>query len=379
MELRLTDEQEMLRSSVQEFLAKECPESLVRQMEDDRDGYSRDLWQKIAGQDLLGVMIPESYGGVGLTVCELIVTLECFGEALVPGPFIPTVVLGGTALMEAGSEEQKTAYLPRIAAGDLVMTMAWTEPSAKWTSDGVSLAAETRDDEYVLNGTKMFVPDAHVSDVMVVVARTGATETNHEDGITLFLVDTATDGVQVNLLPTLAGDKQCEVMFEDVKVPASNVLGSEGGGWPVVEKTRDVALLAACAYLVGLSQRDFDITLACAKERVQFGRPIGSFQAIQHKLADAVMDVDSSRLITYRAAWSIAEQEPEARLLAATAKAWVSSASSRVVAHGQQIHGGIGFTKEYKIQLYFRRQKWMELMWGDADYHTERVGQLMDV
>ena len=162
-------------------------------------------------------------------------------------------------------------------------------------------------------------------------------------------------------------------------MPAANILGAEGKGWPIVEKTEKVATVAACAYLVGLSQMDFDVTLNYAKERVQFGRPIGSFQAIQHKLADMVIDVDGSRFITYKAAWSMAEGEAGRRPDGRMAKAWTSDATRRVVAHGQQIHGGIGFTKEYKIQLYFRRQKWMELMWGDADYHRELVAQKLEV
>jgi alkylation response protein AidB-like acyl-CoA dehydrogenase len=311
-----------------------------------------------------------------MNVCELVVLLEEFGRALVPGPFIPTVVLGGVPIMEAGSEEQKKQYLPKIAAGELIATMALTEPSAKWTADGVTLEAKKSGNEYVLNGTKLFVQDAHVTDMMVVVTRTGG---SGEDGITLFLVDSKSPGIKFEVLKTIAADKQAEVVFENVKVPAANMLGAEGKGWPIVEKTKRVATVAACAYLVGLSQMDFDVTLNYAKERVQFGRPIGSFQAIQHKLADAVIDVDGSRFITYKAAWSLQEGEPDADMMISMAKAWTSDASRRVVAHGQQIHGGIGFTKEYKIQLYFRRQKWMELMWGDADYHRELVAQGLEV
>jgi alkylation response protein AidB-like acyl-CoA dehydrogenase len=256
------------------------------------------------------------------------------------------------------------------------MTLALTEPSAKWTADGVTLEAKKDGSDYVLNGTKLFVPDANVADHMVVVARTGGSS---EDGVSLLIVDAKSPGIKIEQLKTIAADKQCEVVFENVKVPAANLLGPEGKGWPIVEKTEKVATIAACAYLVGLSQMDFDITLNYAKERVQFGRPIGSFQAIQHKLADAVIDVDGSRFITYKAAWSMAEGEPDADLMISMAKAWASDASRRVVAHGQQIHGGIGFTKEYKIQLYFRRQKWMELMWGDGDYHREKVAQLLEV
>ena len=376
MDLGLDEQQEMLRNFARDFLEKECPEQLVRQMEEDEKGYSPELWQKMAQQGWMGLIIPEQYDGTGMNICELVVLLEEFGRALVPGPFIPTVVLGGVPIMEAGSEEQKKQYLPKIASGELIATMALTEPSAKWTADGVTLEAKKDGNDYVLNGTKLFVQDAHVTDLMVVVARTGG---SGEDGITLFLVDSKSPGIKFEVLKTIAADKQAEVVFENVKVPAANILGAEGKGWPIVEKTKKVATVAACAYLVGLSQMDFDVTLNYAKERVQFGRPIGSFQAIQHKLADAVIDVDGSRFITYKAAWSLQEGEPDADMMISMAKAWTSDASRRVVAHGQQIHGGIGFTKEYKIQLYFRRQKWMELMWGDADYHRELVAQGLEV
>jgi alkylation response protein AidB-like acyl-CoA dehydrogenase len=376
MDLGLDEQQEMLKNFARDFLEKECPESVVREMEEDDKGYSPDLWKKMAEQGWMGLIIPEQYGGAGMTLCELVVILEEFGRALVPGPFISTVVLGAVPIMEAGTDAQKQEYLPKIAAGDLIMTMALTEPSAKWTADGVSVTAKKDGSDYVINGTKLFVPDAHVTDAMIVVTRTGA---SGEDGITCLIVDSKTPGIKFEQLKTIAADKQCEVTFENVKVPAANILGAEGKGWEIVDKVSKVATVAACAYLVGLSQMDFDVTLNYAKERVQFGRPIGSFQAIQHKLADAVIDVDGSRFITYKAAWSMTENEPDADLMVAMAKAWASDASRRVVAHGQQIHGGIGFTKEYKIQLYFRRQKWQELMWGDADFHRERVAQLMEV
>jgi alkylation response protein AidB-like acyl-CoA dehydrogenase len=376
MDLGLDEQQEMLKNFARDFLEKECPESLVREMEEDEKGYSPNLWKGMAQQGWMGLVIPEKYGGTDMNLCELVVLLEEFGRALVPGPFISTVVLGGMPIMDAGTDAQKDQFLAKIASGDLIMTMALTEPSAKWTADGVTLTAKKEGGDYVLNGTKLFVPDAHVSDYMIVVARTGG---RGEDGITLLLVDSKSPGIKFEQLKTIAADKQSEVTFENVKVPAANLLGQEGKGWGIVEKTQKVATVAACAYLVGLSQMDFDTTLNYAKERVQFGRPIGSFQAIQHKLADAVIDVDGSRFITYKAAWSLQEGEPDADLMINMAKAWTSDASRRVVAHGQQIHGGIGFTKEYKIQLYFRRQKWMELMWGDADYHREKVAQALEV
>ncbi|MGQ9572798.1 MAG: acyl-CoA dehydrogenase family protein [Dehalococcoidia bacterium] len=374
MDLGLSEEQELLRNFARDFLEKECPETFVREMEEDEKGYTPDFWQKMAAQGWQGLIIPEQYGGTGMTFTDLIVLLEEFGRALVPGPFISTVILGAMPILEAGTEEQKQEFLPKVAAGELIMTLALTEPSAKWDASGVAMPAKAEGDSFVLNGIKLFVPDAHVSDYMVVAARTKESK-NPEDGITLFLVDSKSPGIEFTLLKTIAADKQCEVAFNDVRVPKANVLGELDKGWPIIQSVKNKAAVAACAYLVGLSQMDFDISLDYAKERIQFGRPIGSFQAIQHKFADMIIDVDGSRFITYKAAWALQENEPDAEMLVSMAKAWCNEATRRVVAHGQQIHGGIGFTKDYKIQLYFRRQKWMELMWGDADYHRELVAE----
>ncbi len=378
MDLGLDEQQEMLKSFAQDFLEKECPEQLVRELEEDEKGYSPELWRKMAEQGWMGLIIPEQYGGAGMNLCELVVLLEEFGRALVAGPYISTVVLAGVPILEAGSQEQKEQFLPRIASGDLILTMALTEPTARWDAEGVQTEAKGDGSDYVINGTKLFVPDAHVTDYMVVAARTSQGKTAAE-GVTLFLVDSRSPGISIEMLKTIADDKQCEVTLTNVKVPASSVLGQVDEGWPIVEKAKKVATVASCAYLVGLSQMDFDITVNYTKERVQFGRPIGSFQALQHRMADAIIDVDSSRFITYKAAWSLQEEEPDADMAVSMAKAWVSDASRRVVREGQQLHGGISFTKEYKIQLYFRRQKWMELMWGDGDYHRELVAQKLEL
>jgi alkylation response protein AidB-like acyl-CoA dehydrogenase len=375
MDLGLSEEQEMLRNFARDFLEKECPEQHVRDMEEDEKGYSPELWKKMAEQGWQGLIIPDTYGGSGMGFMDLIILIEEFGRALVPGPFIPTTV-AAIALLEAGSEEQKKQWLPRIASGEQIWTLAFTEPSARFDAEGVQLTAKKEGDNYVLNGTKLFVRDSHVADMMVVVARTGG---SGEDGISLFIVDAKAPGITHTPLRTIASDKQTEIKFENVKVPAANLMGEEGKAWPVFKKIANKATVIECAYLVGLAQQDFDITVNYAKERVQFGRPIGSFQAIQHKAADMVTDVDGSRYIMYKAAWAVAEDEPDADEQVHMAKAWVSEASRRVVAHGQQIHGGIGFTKDYKIQLYFRRQKAAELAWGDADFHRELVAQGMGI
>ena len=374
MDLGLSEEQELLKNVARDFIEKECPETLVREMEKDEKGYSPELWQKMAEQGWQGLIIPPEYGGSGMNYVDLIILLEEFGRGLVPGPFVPTVTGGAIPLLEGGSEEQKQQFLPKIATGEQIWTLGFTEPSARFDAEGVELEAKAEGDALVLNGTKLFIRDAHVSDYMTVVARTskGAAP---EDGITLLLVDSKSPGISFTELKTIASDKQCEVKFENVKVPKENVLGEVDKGWSLFRRIANKATVAECAYLVGLAQMDFEITVQYAKDRIQFGRPIGSFQAIQHKCADMVTDVDGARFIMYKAAWAVAEDEPTADMDAHMAKAWCSEATRRVVAHGQQIHGGIGFTEDYKIQLYFRRQKMAELAWGDADYHRELVAQ----
>ena len=375
MDLGLSEEQEMLRNFARDFLEKECPEQHVRDMEEDAKGYSPELWKKMAEQGWQGLVVPDTYGGAGMSFMDLIILVEEFGRSLVPGPFIPNAV-ATIALLEAGSEGQKKQHLPRIASGEQIWTLAFTEPSARFDSAGVELTAKQEGDSFVLNGTKLFIRDSHVADCMVVDARSGG---SGDDGITLLVVDAKAPGVTHTPLRTIASDRQNEVKFENVKVPAANVLGQVGKGWPAFKKIANKATVIECAYLVGLAQMDFDISINYAKERVQFGRPIGSFQAIQHKAADMVTDVDGSRFIMYKAAWSVAEDEPEADENVHMAKSWISEASRRVVAHGQQIHGGIGFTKDYKIQLYYRRQKAAELAWGDGDFHRELVAQGMGI
>jgi alkylation response protein AidB-like acyl-CoA dehydrogenase len=325
----------------------------------------------MAEQGWQGLIIPDQYGGTGMGFIDSVILVEEFGRALVPGPFIPTMVGGAIALLEGGSDAQKQQYLPKVATGEQIWTLAFTEPSARFDAEGIELEAKAEGDGYVLNGTKLFIRDANVADYMTVVARTKAGK--GEDGITLLVVDAKSPGISVTQLKTIASDKQCEVKFENVKVSRDAVLGTVDKGWEVFERIAQKATVLECAYLVGLAQKDFEISVQYAKDRIQFGRPIGSFQAIQHKAADMVTDVDGARFITYKAAWSVAEGEPDADMDVHMAKAWCSEATRRVVAHGQQIHGGIGFTKEYIIQLYFRRQKASELAWGDADHHRELV------
>jgi alkylation response protein AidB-like acyl-CoA dehydrogenase len=366
MDIGFNEEQELLKRSAREFLEKECSEDHVRAMEQDAKGYSPELWQKMAELGWHGLMIPEDFGGAGLTVYDLCVLVEEAGRALLPGPFIPNQVVVGL-LLEAGSQAQRAKYLPGIATGSQIHTYAFTEASGRWGAEDITLAARRSADGVLLSGSKLFVPDAHIADLIWVLAREGRK-------LSACAVPRNAKGVSVATLTTLAGEKLAEVVLKDVQVADEDLIDLRN-----FQAFSNKATLLECAYLVGLAQRDFEMTVEYAKTRVAFGRPIGSFQAIQHKAADMVSDVDGMRFITYRAAAAVSEGDASADMKVAMAKAWCSDASRRVVAHGQQIHGAIAFTKAYGIQLFFRRQKHGELFWGDADFHRERIANMLSI
>lgn len=368
MDLGLNETQQMLKNSAREFLQAECPDTYVRAMEEDERGYTPEMWQKIAEQGWLGLIFPEQYGGVGLSFLDLSVLLEETGRALLPGPLFSTIVMGGMAIMDAGSEAQKQELLPQIGEGQLIVTLALTEPSARWDAAGVETTAAQSGDGWTLNGTKLFVPNAHVADTYVVAARTGAGERD----ITLFIVPSDAAGVSQTLLKTIASDRQSEIVMDNVSLPASAALGEVNKGWDTIEKALAWGAIGKCAEMVGGAEQVLEMTVEYAKQRTQFGRPIGSFQAIQHHCANMATDVEGSRYITYQAAWLLSEGEAASQEVA-MAKAWVSDAYRRICALGHQCHGAIGFTKEHNMQLYSRRAKAAELAFGDTDYHLETV------
>ncbi|MBM4446684.1 MAG: acyl-CoA dehydrogenase [Chloroflexi bacterium] len=373
MELGLSEEQEMLKTSARDFLQKECPKQLVRQLDESDTGYSSELWQKMAKLGWTGLVFPEKYGGSGGSFLDLIVLLEEMGHNILPGPFFSTVVLGGLTVLAAGSEEQKKDILPKIASGDMLLTLALTEPSARYDAPSVKTKAVAGTDGHVINGTKLFIPDANVADYILCVARTKKGK-NPEDGITIFLVNAKSPGVKGTLLKTLARDKQCEVVFDNVSVPQSNILGKPDQGWPTVKDTLQKATVAKCAEMVGGAQAALEMAVQYAKDRVQFNRPIGSFQAIQHYCANMVTDVDGARFITYKAAWKVNEGLPS-DMDVAIAKAWTSEACGRVTLLAHQIFGAIGFTMDHDIHLYYRRAKAGEIMFGDGDFQRAIVAQ----
>ena len=373
MDLGLNEEQEMLRESAREFLRKECPKRLVRQLDESDEGYSVELWRKMAGLGWMGLIFPERYGGSGRDFVDLTILLGEMGYNIVPGPFFPTVVLGGLTILTAGSEEQKMEFLPRIARGEIVLSLALTEPSAGYDAVSVTTKAIARNGKYVIKGTKLFVLNANVADYILCVARTKKAK-SPEDGITVFLVDAGTPGLTCTLLKTLAHDKQCEVVFDNVTVSEKSIVGKRDEGWAIVKDVLQKATVAKCAEMVGGAQAALDMSVSYAKERVQFGKPIGSFQAIQHYCANMAMDVSGSRFVTYKAAWKVSEGLPAA-LDAAIAKTWVGEAYGRVALSAHQIFGAIGFTMDHDIHLYYRQAKTGEIVFGGADFQRGVVAR----
>ena len=378
MNFGFNDEQELLRSTARKFFENECGSDTVRRLMETPEGISPDLWTKLAEQGWLGLVYPEAYDGMGLGLVDLVVLMEEMGRAVVPGPYFSAVLLGGLAILEAGGEAQKKEWLPKIAAGDRRVALAWMEPSAQLGPAGVTLTAVEKGGGYTLSGTKLFVHDAHIADALVVAARTrpGA----GADGVSLFLLPKGTRGLEVTLLPTMDQTRKlCEVSLSDVSVGADALLGAAGAGWAPLSRVLDRATVALCAEMCGGAQKVLDMTVEYAKIRQAFGRPIGSYQGVKHRAADMLVDVENSKSITYYAAWALDEGAAEAPLAVSMAKAYVSDAYRRVAAAGIQLHGGIGFTWEHDLHLYVKRANGSEFTFGDATHHRERVAQLVNL
>lgn len=375
MNLEFDEGQEMLRTAAREFLRTECPTRLVRDVEASADGFSPDLWRKMADLGWLALPLPEEYGGGGGSYLDAIALIDELGRSMAPEPYIASVISVGLAIGAHGTDEQKQAYLPRIGTGETIAAFALTEEEGSYRPGSIRLSAQRAGDGFELNGTKLFVQEGAIADLLLVVART-EDSADPEAGLSLLLVDATAAGIRREALPTFGEDRQAEVTFSGVKVPTDALLGPVNGGWPLVREILNQTTVAQCMQVVGMAQVAFDMTLNYAKERVQFGQAIGSFQAIQHKCANLVIDVDGARFITYQAAWKISEGL-DADVDVSTAKAWVNEACRRVAADAHQIHGGIGFTQEYDLQLYTRRIKGAEARLGDTEYHREKVAALL--
>ncbi len=375
MDFSFNEEQEMLRKSARDFLAAKCPKAFVKQMETDPKGYTPELWQEMAGLGWQGLVLPEKYGGSGMKFLDLAVLLEEMGRACLPGPFFSAVVLGAATIAENGADEQKEKFLPGVASGKTIMTLALNEKDARYEARAIACRATAGKAGYVLNGAKMFVPDANVADYILVAARTGDT-VNPERGVTVCIVDAKSPGITINPLTTISRDKLCEVVFRNVHVSKENVLGEVGRGWPIVRRTIERAAEAKCCDTAGVLGRVMEMTLDYVKERKQFDKPIGSFQVIQHYMAEIAADVDGARFSAYQAAWRLGEGKPAVRDIA-VAKAFMADAYERINTKAHQIHGAIGVTIDHDLHFYTTRGKASQLSYGDADYWRELVAQSM--
>lgn len=375
MNLDLTEEQEMLRTMARDFLAKECPKTLVRELEDDEKGYSPDLWRKMADLGWMGLVLPEEHGGMGMEYLDLIILIQEMGRNILPGPYFSTVVLASLPILWAGTDDQKQQLLPKIASGDMILTMALHEPNARYDAAGVEVKASQQGDSFVINGTKLFVENAHIADHLICVTRTteGASP---EDGITLFLVDAKTPGITCEVVPTMADDKLCEIVFDNVAVPRENMLGQLDKGWDIVVRILEHATMAKCAEMVGGAEAVLDMTIEYVKERVQYGKPIGSFQVIQHYCANMWTNVAASRNLLYKVAWDLGEGLPVSAEVA-MAKGWINQAYKFVTERAVQCHGAVGLTRDHDVGLYYRRAKAGELAFGDTDFQRELVARHM--
>jgi len=361
MDFTFNEEQEMLRNSARDFLKKECSKKLLRELEKSETGFSRKLWDGMAELSWMGIPVPEAQGGVGLTLLELGILFEEFGRAALNGPMLSTA-MGTVALLEGGPAAPDQGLLGQVAAGKRVLSFALEEPEAVNEPRFVGLRAERADGGYTLSGTKLFVPYAAIADLVFVAARTRGVP-GERDGITLFRVDGRAKGLQLAPLRTIAGDKQYQADFHGVRVSAGEVTGTADEGLPLVVSVLEKARAVQCAEMVGGAQYELEITAEYCRTRVQFNRPIGTFQAVQHRLADMFVDVQGARLTTYQALWRLSEGLPAAREVA-IAKAFTSSAVRRVAFSAQQLHAGMGYDLDHELHFYYRRAKALELKLG---------------
>ena len=371
MDFSFTEEQDMLRMSAKDFLAKECPKARVREMAKDKRGYDPQVWHRMAELGWMGLVLPEEYGGTGASFMDLVILIEEMGRNILPGPFFSTVALCALPLLEYGSSEQKTKFLPQIAKGEAMWTFGLAESSGKYEASEVKLRAMLKGTNYVLQGHKLFVTDAHVADYILVAGRTGEGE-GPEDGITLFIVDARGPNVKMEAIPTIGGDRQFKVSFDRAVVPKDSILGKIGNGWHIADFILQRAAVLKCAEMSGACQAVLDMTSSYAKERIQFDRPIGSFQAIQHKLADMLIDVEAVQYLLYQAAWGVSVSLPSLWQISA-AKAKANEAYQRICIEAIAAHGAIGYTMDHDIGLYYRRVKAAQFAAGDTDLHREVI------
>jgi alkylation response protein AidB-like acyl-CoA dehydrogenase len=368
MEFDLSKPQKLLKDSARDFLARACKPERVRELMATETADDKNLWQEMADQGWTSLIIPEAHGGLGLGLLDLAVVAEEMGRACLPGPFLST--LFGTALINlAATEKQKLPYLEAIASGEMKVTVAQLEADASWDINSIRVGAQRDNGIVRVSGRKLFVPDAATADLIICLAHS-------DNGLVIVPVEKTAAGVELRPQPAMdATRKLYEVDFAEVSVAAADIFGADGESAAAVLEATRVATVGLCAEMVGGMQWILDTTVEYAKTRQQFGRPIGAFQAIQHQCADMLLLTESARSATYYAAWAVTEDVPTAATAVSIAKAYCSDAFREVGNRGVQIHGGIGFTWEHDLHLYYKRSKASEVMFGDATFHRERIAR----
>lgn len=361
LNLDFTEEQDMLREMVRGLLGQYASNEQIRALEDDPVGYSTDLWTQLRELDLLGLLLPAAYGGSEMSMLEGVIVYEELGRALAPTPHLVSCVVSAGALVRAGTEQQRSEWLPKLATGEAIMTPAWLEPGNGFGPRGVQVRAEVDGDGFTLSGTKQHVYFGSSADRLVVLARTG----DADDAVDLFLVDPGAAGVTLTQKMSISSDTQYRVDLDGVRVTEADRIGAAGTGWSTWERVMEEAMILAAALANGGCEHALDITVQYSKDREQFDKPLGAFQALAHDMADAKTALDGAKLITYEAAWAHSQGHTLASL-APMAKSYSCASFRDTTAMAQQIFGGVGFTLEYEIQLYFRRAKQLQLSWNDA-------------
>ena len=376
MPLVLSDEQIMLRDNARGFLSKKAPIAHLRHLRDthDADGFSRPLWKDFVEMGWAGILVPQNYGGLGLGHVEAGVVMEELGRTLTPSPFLSTAILAANALARAGNEKQKSEYLSRIVAGDLLGTLAVDE-GAKHRPDKTAMAATRSGNGFILNGAKTFVLDGHVANLFIVAARTAGTP-GETKGVTLFLVDSTAKGIRAERTPMVDTHNAARVTFENVNVGADHVLGKVDAGWDALEGTLNVGRAAVAAELMGAADEAFTRTVGYLRERKQFGRLIGEFQALQHRAAYLYCELEVSRSAVLKALQMLDESFESAGAIVSIAKAKAGQSATLAVQEAVQMHGGIGMTDEFDIGLFMKRVRVGQELFGDANFHADRLARL---
>ena len=377
MDLTLNEIQTMLQTSAREFMDDQLPKTRVLEIDDSESGFDSDLWERMAELGWPSLAVPEEYGGLGQGWVDLGVVSEVMGYYACPSPLLSSAVLSAQAILAAGSEEQKQAMLPGIAAGQQIYTLAYTEPDYSWSPSAVQTrAAAVNGGGYTLNGTKLFIPDANVADRILVAARTAE---GAEDGLGLFAVDRASPGVSVRVMDGWIGPKACEVNFDNVAVSANDVIGDPAGAWSAVEAAMDRATAVLCAFMAGGTQAVYDMTREYSQSRIAFGVPIGTFQRVQDHVIDALTDADSAKWTAFEALWQLDEGMSDAQVGVSTAKAVASLGFPRACDAAHHVHAGIGADLEYGLTQYTKRARTLQHYLGDHVYHKARMARLMSL